>query len=125
MFRAGTRPACSAQPRVLATRRHAAEKRGRHAWRQQQRGGEGPAADAVDASGALLLGARQLAFDFTDAERDQRDQFEQDKRHMQERLARIDAEFEPEPPQITELCRVVLPRLEQVGLVVLWPAVRG
>jgi Helicase conserved C-terminal domain/SNF2-related domain len=72
------------------------------------------------------LGRRaQLAFEFTDGERDQRDQFEQDKHYMEQRLKRIEKEIESEPPEIEALYKVVLPRLEPVGLVVLWPEVRG
>ena len=67
----------------------------------------------------------QLMLDFTEAERDQRDQFEQDKRYMDERLVAIQREIETEPQQIEALYRVVLPRLEPVGLVVLWPETRG
>lgn len=68
--------------------------------------------------------ARQLSFEFTETERDQRRQWENDRRHMAERLERIDREIEAEPPQLEALYRVTLRRLEPVGLVYLWPASR-
>ena len=67
----------------------------------------------------------QLALDFTEAEKAQRDQFEADKRYMDDRLVAIQREIETEPPQIEALYRVALHRLEPVGLVVLWPETRG
>lgn len=67
----------------------------------------------------------QLALDFTEAEKPQRDQFEADKRYMDDRLVAIQREIETEPQQIEALYRVALHRLEPVGLVVLWPETRG
>jgi hypothetical protein len=67
----------------------------------------------------------QLALDFTEAEKAQRDQFEADKRYMDDRLVAIQREIETEPQQIEALYRVALHRLEPVGLVVLWPETRG
>jgi len=67
----------------------------------------------------------QLALDFEPSEADQREQFEQDRKHMEHRLAAIDRETATEPGQIAELYRVVLKRLEPVGLVYLWPETRG
>ncbi|MGF1467082.1 MAG: DISARM system SNF2-like helicase DrmD [Sandaracinaceae bacterium] len=67
----------------------------------------------------------QLLLDFTDSEKAQRDQFEQDKRFMEDRLVSIQREIETEPREIEKLYEVVLHRLEPVGLVVLWPETRG
>jgi len=67
----------------------------------------------------------QVAFDFTAGERDQREQYEQDKRHMDDRLVALQRELESEPPQIQTLYEVALRRLEPVGLVVLWPETRA
>lgn len=67
----------------------------------------------------------QLLLDFTDAEKAQRNQFEQDKRFMEDRLVAIQKEIETEPQQVAKLYEVVLHRLEPVGLVVLWPETRG
>lgn len=64
---------------------------------------------------------RQLSFEFTDAEKSQRRQWENDRRHMVERLERIDQEIIDEPPQLEALYQVALRRLEPVGLVYLWP----
>jgi hypothetical protein len=41
------------------------------------------------------------------------------------RLLAIDRKIETEPAAIQDLYRVVLPRREPVGMVYLWPAVRG
>ena len=68
----------------------------------------------------------QLHFDFGEGEagRVQREQYEADSNHMEDRLAAIDHEIETEPPQIRSLYEVALPRLEPVGLVYLWPETR-
>jgi len=44
---------------------------------------------------------------------------------MEGRLLTIDREIESEPAAIQELYRVVLTRREPVGMVYLWPEVRG
>jgi hypothetical protein len=67
----------------------------------------------------------QLALGFTDAEKAQREQFEQDQRHMTDRLVAIHTEMQTEPAQVKSLYQVVLHRLEPVGLVILWPETRG
>jgi ERCC4-related helicase len=67
---------------------------------------------------------KQLAFQFGDAEKEQREQYEQDRKHMASRLAAIGKEIETEPVQIAETYRVVLSRLEPVGMVYLWPGTR-
>ncbi|HEX2224727.1 MAG TPA: helicase-related protein, partial [Thermoanaerobaculia bacterium] len=67
---------------------------------------------------------QQLAFQFTEAEKLQRDQFERDRQWMERRLVDIDREIAHEPEQLRGLYRVVLPRLEPVGMVYLWPETR-
>ncbi|GAB4209394.1 MAG: DISARM system SNF2-like helicase DrmD [Sandaracinaceae bacterium] len=67
----------------------------------------------------------QLSFDFTPEEEAQKRQFEDDEKHMHERLVTLQLELEREPAQLEALYRVVLHRLEPVGLVVLWPETRG
>jgi hypothetical protein len=66
----------------------------------------------------------QLALPFAENEKDQREQYEQDRKHMEQRLVSIDREIEHEPREILELYRVVLRRLQPVGLVYLWPGTR-
>ena len=44
---------------------------------------------------------------------------------MDQRLTAIDREIETEPDQIKDIYRVVLQRLEPVGLIYLWPETRG
>jgi superfamily II DNA or RNA helicase len=68
---------------------------------------------------------QQLVLDFGETEADQREQFERDRQHMSERLARSRAELDTEPEQIRSLYKVSLRRLEPVGLVYLWPETRG
>jgi SNF2-related domain/Helicase conserved C-terminal domain len=51
-------------------------------------------------------------------------QFENDRKHMEERLISLERELEVEPPRIQVVYRVVLRRLEPVGLIYLWPATR-
>jgi hypothetical protein len=77
------------------------------------------------AIGRTLRQGAQLAFDFGAGEERQRDQFEDDRRHMERRLAAIEREIETEPAQLARLYRVALRRLEPVGLVFLWPEGRG
>ncbi|HVS11704.1 MAG TPA: DISARM system SNF2-like helicase DrmD, partial [Planctomycetota bacterium] len=71
------------------------------------------------------LAEKQLALDFTDAEKAQRDQLADDLQHMERRLAELAREATTEPKQIEELYRVTLKRLEPVGLVYLWPVTKG
>jgi hypothetical protein len=70
----------------------------------------------------------QLSFDDVklDAEqvRQEKDQFERDRKHMQERLERLTKEKETEPSEVKKLYEVALHRLQPVGLVVLWPESR-
>jgi hypothetical protein len=70
----------------------------------------------------------QLTLAFAPAEpqaREQVRQIEQDRHYMEGRLLDIDREIETEPAAIQDLYRVVLTRREPVGMVYLWPAVRG
>jgi hypothetical protein len=67
----------------------------------------------------------QQRLDFSESERDQRQQFERDKKHMERRLDALGAELESEPQQIESLYQVQLHRLQPVGLVVLWPTTRS
>jgi hypothetical protein len=68
---------------------------------------------------------QQLKLDFTDGEKAQREQFEQDKKYLDARLVSTHIELKTEPKQIESLYEVALHRLEPVGLVVLWPETRG
>ncbi len=67
---------------------------------------------------------RQLTFDFAESEGAQRRQWENDRKHMAERLESLEREIETEPPELEDLYRVTLRRLEPVGLVYLWPTTR-
>jgi hypothetical protein len=67
---------------------------------------------------------QQTRIEWTEAERFQREQFERDRQWMERRLADIDREIAHEPEQLRGLYRVVLPRLEPVGMVYLWPETR-
>jgi hypothetical protein len=69
----------------------------------------------------------QLALDLGDSEseREQLQQFERDKKHMERRLGDLAREVESEPKQIESLYQVQLHRLQPVGLVVLWPSTRS
>lgn len=70
----------------------------------------------------------QLTLAFSPAEpraREQIRQIEQDRHAMEDRLLAIDREIETEPAAIQELYRVTLARREPVGMVYLWPGVRG
>jgi hypothetical protein len=67
-----------------------------------------------------------LAFSPTEPRaREQIRQIEQDRHAMEDRLLAIDREIETEPAAIQELYRVALTRREPVGMVYLWPGVRG
>lgn len=67
----------------------------------------------------------QLPLDFATWDRLQREQYEQDKHHMESRRIAIARELESEPPQIETSYKVARNRLEPVGLVVLWPETRS
>ena len=70
------------------------------------------------------LAAEQLLL-FSDAEHPQKDQYERDRRHMEERLRAIDDELVQEPTQLEALYQVQLTRIEPVGLAFLWPETRA
>jgi hypothetical protein len=74
-----------------------------------------------------MKGKEQLPIQFNDSESEkaQRKQLERNLEYWHQRLNRIDSEIENEPPEIEALYEVVLRRLEPVGLVYLWPEVRG
>jgi hypothetical protein len=61
---------------------------------------------------------------FAELSPDEKKQWENDKEHMQTRLASIERELETEPRDIQTLYQVSLQRLEPVGLVYLWPTTR-
>lgn len=69
--------------------------------------------------------SQQLTLDFGASEREEREQFERDRKHMQRRLDALGSELEREPRQIEALYQVQLHRLQPVGLVVLWPSTRS
>ncbi len=67
----------------------------------------------------------QLSFDDLKLDKRELDQFKKEKAFMEDRLEAIKLEGEKEPEQLRALYKVVLPRLEPVGLVFLWPETRG
>lgn len=73
------------------------------------------------------LRGHQLPIDFgeSETEKTQRAQWDADRKHMEQRLRRIDDEIATEPAQIESLYNVALRRLEPVGLIILWPETRG
>jgi hypothetical protein len=66
----------------------------------------------------------QLTFEFSDAERDQREQRERDRKHIRERRAALSVEAEEEPKAILKSYEVLRRRVEPIGLVYLWPTTR-
>jgi hypothetical protein len=70
------------------------------------------------------LTSKQLGFDFAEANKEEQHQFQMDRDHMDRRLKLIDGEMETQPRDLEALYKVVLHRLEPVGLVYLWPATR-
>jgi hypothetical protein len=77
---------------------------------------------AIRAEIERRVGAAQLVMQFDQIEAEQ---FAKEKEHMDRRLLSIEREIEIEPKQIEAVYRVVLRRLEPVGLVFLWPETRG
>lgn len=67
---------------------------------------------------------KQRGLEFTEKEKAEREQFEQDQKHLKQRLESIDSEITAEPEAIETLYRVEARRLEPVGLVYLWPSNR-
>lgn len=72
---------------------------------------------------ARALRGRQLDL-FEELNPDEQKQWQNDKQHMEGRLAAIEREIESEPAAIEALYQVSLQRLEPVGLVYLWPTTR-
>jgi hypothetical protein len=67
---------------------------------------------------------RQKQISWTPAQRQEQEQYDQESDHMRGRLTQIDRELQREPAQLEELYRVVLKRVEPVGLLYLWPETR-
>ncbi len=63
----------------------------------------------------------QLSLALSQAKREEREQFERDKRFLRQRLGAIDDELRTEPAAIRTSYGVVLRRLEPVGLAYAWP----
>ena len=63
----------------------------------------------------------QLGLALTQAKKEEREQFERDKRFLRERLGAIEQELSTEPAAISRGYEVVLRRLEPVGMAYLWP----
>lgn len=61
---------------------------------------------------------------FSDTDKRQRKQYENDLKHMRRRLDEMEAELDSEPAAIEQSYQPALHRLEPVGLVYLWPATR-
>jgi hypothetical protein len=70
------------------------------------------------------LGERRQLGLFAGASPEEQKQWEADRDHLQQRLAKIGEEVEREPRQIEALYQVSLKRLSPVGLVYLWPTTR-
>ena len=66
-----------------------------------------------------------MMLDFDTFSFSEKKQADADKKHMQQRLEAIEREILEEPEQLKSLYHVTLPRLQPVGLVVLWPKTRG
>jgi hypothetical protein len=64
----------------------------------------------------------QLALPWGIEEKDQKEQYDADTKHIQKRRADLDKELLTEPQRIRELYDVKHHRLERVGLVSLWPS---
>ncbi len=64
----------------------------------------------------------QTTFKFEKGAEAERDQFNRDRRYMEQRLEAIETERETEPAAIRDSYKVVLARFEPVGLAYLWPA---
>ena len=88
----------------------------------------------LEAQRALIrrqLGGQQLVFELdatsaklSKAEQQQREQYEQDKKHMEGRLGEIDEELATQPEELLHTYDVVLTRLQPVGMIYLWPKSR-
>lgn len=67
---------------------------------------------------------QQLAFEFTEAEREQREQRERDRKHIATRREALAVEAVEEPKAILASYEVLRRRVEPIGLVYLWPTTR-
>ena len=74
------------------------------------------------AAAAALQPSLPFAPGWLPEEKEQKDQYDADTRHMITRRSRLDAEIASEPQRIRDLYEVKHHRLERVGLVYLWPA---
>ena len=74
------------------------------------------------AAAAALQPSLPFAAGWLPEEKEQKDQYEADTRHMIDRRSKLDAEIAAEPQRIRDLYEVKHHRLERVGLVYLWPA---
>jgi hypothetical protein len=72
------------------------------------------------------LAGTQMTLELGDGELEEseRRQVEADRKHMRERLVKLEKEMETEPGQIEQGYEVVARRLEPIGLVYLWPHTR-
>jgi hypothetical protein len=108
-----------------ASRGHEAKRRLRARGRAEADALRGILEQQRDTIRAAILEREQLTLAFEDSEREQREQFEHDRKHMEERLAAIDQELATQPEELEALYRVALTRIEPVGLVFLWPETRA
>ncbi|HYO97817.1 MAG TPA: hypothetical protein VER33_25095, partial [Polyangiaceae bacterium] len=67
---------------------------------------------------------QQLTLSFNESEREQREQHERDRKHIDARRKALSRELEDEPQAILASYEVLRRRLEPVGLVYLWPSTR-
>jgi hypothetical protein len=67
---------------------------------------------------------KQLAFDFTEAEREQREQRDRDRKYIAARSEALVVEAVEEPKAIIASYEVLRRRVEPIGLVYLWPTTR-
>jgi hypothetical protein len=78
--------------------------------------------DQIKLADATL--GKQLEFQFTDAEREQRDQRDRDRKYIAARRETLAIEAIEEPKAIIASYEVRRRRVEPVGLVYLWPTTR-
>ena len=67
----------------------------------------------------------QMALDIETFSAGEKKQVDSEIKHMEQRLISIEEEIKNEPNELKALYDVSLPRLQPVGLVVLWPKARG
>lgn len=76
-----------------------------------------------EAIGQRITDKTQLNL-FSDTDKRERKQYDDDLKHMERRLREMAAELDREPALVEKSYEVILHRLEPVGLVYLWPANR-